>query len=352
MDTIYNKAGWLDVPRIAQEYPDALLYVILGARRIGKTYGVLKYHIENFDRPIAYLRHTRQQLDIVCSGQNSPYLPVCTDMGIDTDFKPDGGVYSCFEVLERDSKGNPVEYGRQLAQGASVFATRGLASGRFSAIVFDEFIPERGSIIRKHSGYNLKSAWQTMSALQDTPKMWLLANSNDLNNDILSEFGLIPTIEEMSANGDYIKNLGDILIINAYNSPISAELAQTALGRILNTGDYGGMAFSNEWTNNNFDNVCRLSADRLREYSVGLVIGNLIIYGHKSLPKYHVRQVKKKRPDRVPYWEVTPDIVSKIRQELPIAIWGAHDGTFTFDSFDTKRKYFDIITGGNGTWQI
>lgn len=342
---LYSADGWLDIDGIAEQ--GAILNVIVGARRIGKTYGVLKRYLERQER-ILYLRTTKTQLDLAASGDNSPWLPLNNDLGIDSIFEKDGEVYRCSRVIARDEYGKPTEFGDTIAQGASVFATRGIASGLYKAIFYDEFIPENGSIERKASGYNLKSTIQTVTSIsRNVVPIWLCANSNNLDNDILAEFGLIPIFEQMAIDGAecWKSKDGTTLCINAYKSPVADALAETPLGRILNTGTYGAMAFGNKWSNNNFANVRKLSGAQMREYSDILVIGDICIMGHKTLPSYYVRTCRKP-PAKVPIEEITPDLPNKISRRYPILAAGAFDGTIQYQSFEVKRKYNQYIMGG------
>lgn len=342
---LYQDNGFLDVPGIAEN--GAILTCIVGARRIGKTYGVLQHYMRG-DRPFLYLRLTREDLRRCEVPKNNPFTPVARAMGVRTAFDSTNGYYDVKEVTETDEKGNPTAYGKSYAVAAPLFGTRGLGSGQYSALVLDEFIPDMGAVVRKYAGYNLKSAIQTVTDLQTAEMpIWLLANSNNLDNDILDEFGLIPVFERMAAEkyNCWMSPDGGTICINAYNSPVSEQLAETRLGRILNTGAYGAMAFSNKWANNNFSNVKRLSAQALQNYSDVLIIGDIAIMGHKTAPRYYVRRCDK-RPKRVLYWGVTPDLPKRTAKEMPILHLGAFDGTITYDSFETKRKYNKYVLGG------
>lgn len=342
---LYQESGFLDIKGISE--CGAILIVIVGARRIGKTYGVIDTYMDA-ERPFLYLRLTREDLRRCEVPKNNPFLPVAKARGIVTAFDPMNGYYDIKEVLESDEKGVPTAFGKSYAVAAPLFGTRGLASGQYSALVLDEFIPDMGAVVRKYAGYNLKSAIQTVTDLQtsDMP-IWLLANSNNLDNDILDEFGLIPIYERMAAekHNCYMSQDGGTVCINAYNSPVSDQLAKTRLGRILNTGAYGAMAFSNKWANNNFANVKRLTQQAMQNYSDILVVGDIAIMGHKTAPRYYVRKCPK-RPKHVLYWGVTPDLPKRTARELPILHLGAFDGTIVYDSFDTKRKYNKYILGG------
>lgn len=343
---LYTAEGWPDIDMFANS--GAMLIVLIGARRIGKTYGVLYHYLRNKER-ILYMRMTKTQLDRCVSGDNNPFIPPAQALGLDTSFELAGkDSYLCREVTARDPKGAPCEYGATLAQGCSVFSTRGIASGQYKAVVFDEFIPERGAVVRKDAGYNLKSAIQSVTDVSTMDlQCWLLANSNNLDSDILNEFGLISVYEEMRMNGAncWLAPDESILCVDFKNSPISDQLKKTKLGRILNTGEYGAMAFENDWSNNNFANVRRLGAEGLRQYVDVISIGDIMIMGHKTEPWYYVRACKKP-PKTVLHWDVTPDIGRKCSDRLAPVLYATYAANVSYDSFDTKRKYNKYILGG------
>lgn len=343
---LYKEDGWPDIDMLASS--GAMLIVLIGARRIGKTYGVLSKYMREHKR-ILYMRMTKTQLDRCVSGDNNPFIPPANELGIDTSFEISGkDTYLCREVKQRDEKGTPIEYGDTIAQGTSVFATRGIASGQYQAIVFDEFIPERGAVVRKDAGYNLKSAIQSVTDINTMDlQCWLLANSNNLDSDVLNEFGLITVYEEMRLNGSnvWLSEDGAILCVDFKKSPISDELKKTKLGRILNTGAYGDMAFDNDWSNNNFLNVKRLTGQAVREYVDVISIGDIMIMGHKTAPRYYVRACPNP-PNGVVHWEATPDVGRKCADRLAPLLYATYGANVYYDSFNTKRKYNDYILGG------
>lgn len=341
---IYRDDGWLNIDLLADS--GALLIVLVGARRIGKTYGVLYRYLERRER-VLYLRLTKVQLDRCASGDNNPFIPPASALGIDTVFEQSGETYLCREVISRDDKGKILQYGDTFAQGASVFSTRGIASGQYKAIVFDEFIPEMGAIERKDAGYNLKSAIQTVSTIQNSDELqcWLLANSNNMDSDILNEFGLIPVYEELRLTGNNCYFDGSVLCIDAKQSPISEQLKQTKLGRILNTGTYGAMAFDNDWSNNNFANVKKLTGAVMREYVDVVVIGDILVMGHKTDARYYIRKCKQP-PKRIMKMDVNSETPRKCATMLSPLVYAAYNTNVIYDSFDTKRKFNSYVLGG------
>ena len=79
MENIYTPEGWLDVPKIvAKPYP---FIFCTGARGVGKTYGALKYVIEN-GIPFIYLRRTLTETEFLAANEsNTPFARLNEDTG-------------------------------------------------------------------------------------------------------------------------------------------------------------------------------------------------------------------------------------------------------------------------------
>jgi hypothetical protein len=341
---LYTADGWPNMEYFASV--GAALTVLIGARRIGKTYGVLSRYI--CKTPILYLRISKTDLDKCTIPVNDPFKPVGKNIGIDTEFVKSGDSYIVYEVTERDDKDKPVSFGRMLAQASSIYSTRGIASGQYGAILFDEFIPDPGKAKRANMGYNFKNSIQSVTDRYHAElPVWAVSNSNSLDSDVLQEFELISVYEEMrqSDNNCWLSPGGEIFCIDFKKSPVSEELKQTRLGRILNTGTYGDMAFENDWSNNNFANVRRLPGNQVREYADTLHLGDIMIMMHKSEDWWYIRKAPN-CPAKVPHWDVTPDTQRDIGRVFFGLLTGVAHGNITYDSFETKRKFNDYALGG------
>ena len=66
---LYTKAGWLDVPHINEvaDRNNISIIIIIGKRQIGKTYGVLKFMLDDNKRFIL-LRSVMAEMDMLNIG--------------------------------------------------------------------------------------------------------------------------------------------------------------------------------------------------------------------------------------------------------------------------------------------
>ena len=69
---LYTPDGWIDIESIAKL--GCWLNVIVGARQVGKTYGILKHLVVN-DISAIYLRRTADELELVSSSADlNPFM--------------------------------------------------------------------------------------------------------------------------------------------------------------------------------------------------------------------------------------------------------------------------------------
>ena len=115
---------------------NALLYFIIGARGVGKTYGWKVWSINRFFKTgekFIYLRRLKSQLDQCGKPEGNPFKKINDDTGHDIKPFPSGGIIS---FREGDKTGELVSVGVALSVVANV---RGIDFSDFDYIVFDEY---------------------------------------------------------------------------------------------------------------------------------------------------------------------------------------------------------------------
>lgn len=248
---LYTESGWLDIPAI-DHFPGVWLIVIVGARQIGKTYGILKTLCQK-DTPFIYLRRTKDELDLITSNDDlNPFNPLEQE-DIHITFQRDGKVYAFGEEIsetEFDNKGIMLSL-------STIAKMRGFSGGAFTDVFLDEFIPEKTVLRRKHEGDALLNAYTTINGnreLQGKPplKMWLAANAFDRDNAILETLGLINVLDKMERKKQEYTIVNDsCLVIRPLSKGITEQHRKTAMNRFLLAQDtakeYLGTALENSF---------------------------------------------------------------------------------------------------------
>lgn len=255
--SIYTDNGWLDIKAIEEQYP-AFIYIIVGKRQVGKTYGVLKHMLDN-DRKHILLRRTVQEVDIMRANINlSPYKAFEPEYKV-TVFS--SGKMCTVADYETDEHGKIIPCKeRGLVVGLPTVANiRGFNGSAYTDVVFDEFIPEKQVIQRRSEGDALLNAYTTINGnreLKGEPplKLWLLANTNSIMSPIVQALRLADTLIDMDKKNDevYYSAEKGLCIIKPRSENITKQRKETALMSFLTQQEAGdkfmSMALENKFS--------------------------------------------------------------------------------------------------------
>ena len=246
---LYDEQGFINVPAIAAR--PTWLKVLIGARQVGKTYGVLKHHLDN-DIPFILLRRTTEELKFI--GNNSALDPFQVYVPeYHTRLQATGGSYT---IVDYDAEGNVIA-GSQRGIALSlpqISHIRGFSGAAYQSIVFDEAIPEKSVRTLKTEGDALLNAYTTINGNRELfgkppITLWLLANSNNINSRILDSLNLTDDIIRMQSRGlEYLEKPG-VSIFHGASRKITQLRKDTALAKLIDdNSEFAGMAFDNEWS--------------------------------------------------------------------------------------------------------
>lgn len=324
---IYLESGYLDMKSIIEsEYP---FIFVPAARGTGKTYGSLKYHIENENR-ILLIRRTKQEAELQARSNTTSYKTVFDDLDLDYKCLPCGQA-GYGTVISGD---HDVAYVASLKTFASV---RGLDFSDIDYIVYDEFIAEPHVPKIKNEGMALANLYETVNRNRELQgrkpvQLLCLANSVNMANDTFIYFGLIEEAEAMLKTDTEVSVVGNKLLIIPQHSPISERKAETALYKAVND-EYAQMAIHNQFILNDFTYVQRR---KLSEYVCLYQVGDLFVYKHKSNNEFYVTfskaQVKQKytsgyadltrfRRDKFRYAGFYMDGMIRFENYRAVALW-------------------------------
>ena len=243
---IYNEQGYLYVDDIAKH--NSWLKVLIGARQIGKTYNVLKYHLDN-NIPFIFLRRTTEELNLIGgSAELNPFKPFEPEYKIGL-FKT--GKYWTVNHYTEEGKSEAVGLALSLAQIAHI---RGFNGSNYASIIYDEFIPEKSVVTRKTEGDALLNAYTTINGnreLNGAPPctLWLLANSNNINSPVLEAFELTDDVIKARAKGIEIYYDEGAIIVQPRSRAVLDKRKDTALMKRVNKkSTFYGMAIENDFS--------------------------------------------------------------------------------------------------------
>lgn len=293
---IYDRNGWLDIPRIVQlsEKNDINFIFIIGARRTGKTYGIFSHFLNDVfsrDEKIIYMRRSEPQLESVFIPEFDPWIPINNDFHRCISFEKVKGQKGRIIISEK-TETEDVYRGEAFCL-TRMHNNRGFSGDNFSEGIYDEFIPEK--IAKKIPGEEdaFLNAVETISSNRELQgckpfRWWLASNSNTLNSPIVNAFGLLSYLEKMKKNHQEFSMLKEkgIIIILIDKSPISEKKKKTALYKaISNESDFSKMALSNEFA---YDDCSSINSEDIRQFRLICTIGKVAIYEHKSKAQLYI----------------------------------------------------------------
>lgn len=330
MNNIYLDSGYLDIPAILH-FNQPFTFIV-GGRGIGKTYGALKYIIEE-KISFMLMRRTQTQTDLINKPEFSPFKSIADDLNRDIAVSSNSK-YSAIVYLDDE----PLGYTCALS---TISNMRGFDASNVKILVYDEFIPERHERPIKGEGAAFLNAYETINRnreLKGHPPLQclLLANSFNIGNDIFMEMGLVNIAARMQRDGQqiYVNNQTGICLIMPNNSCISEAKAGTALYKATKDGTFNKMALGNEFAYDNDDNI---GTRPLKEYKPMVTIGGITIYKHKSDRGYYITE--QDNGSKVKYNTDTVDL-KRFLKKYGVGLFNAYMADrITFQNMLTKSLF-------------
>ena len=292
--------GYYHTSEDLKDYPDAWLYVIWSKRGPGKTYSILRYCVAS-QTLFIYMKRTNEDIDLLCQkgfkGDNSydpsPFKPINRDFGCNIKpFKIRDGLAAFYEFVDGEPSGPVLGYA--LSTNA-VFKYKGFDFSECDIIIYDEFLPMKGQIVKHAEGEMLLSFYMTVcrdrfKRGRGDLKLILLANAEDIAAPIVSTLEIMDDIAYMNVTGidkQYIDERGIFLHhINA--EEIKDDFDKMGIFKAMHDTAWGDVAFTGNFANNDFSNVKKIN---LKNYKPMIHIiykrKNIYIYLKHNGGMYH-----------------------------------------------------------------
>lgn len=284
---LYLENGYLNI-----DYILGLGYTftaIVGGRGTGKTFGILKYLVENHKK-FLHVRRTKTQRELIDMDANNNFLKLNEMMG--WNIHPIKGrncaeYHQCETLEDGTYDPSPEVLGRTEAL-STIYNLRGVADDpSFKFIFYDEFIPLKGERPIKDEFDAFAQMYETYNRNRELEgsepvRLVMAANANLIDNPIFTGLGIVNKILKKQNRGTGSSFMTfpdkDLLVIFARNSPISEKKRETALAKLL--GDNLDPAYlDNEF---DVDDERFIQSIPLVELAPVAKLGDLVIYKHKS----------------------------------------------------------------------
>jgi len=284
MAKVYDSNGWVNWDYLINQ--GSAFTMVVGARGVGKTYGLMKYCLDQ-GRKFIYLRRLKSQLDQCANNAGNPFKKLNSDLG--RNIKPrgtQGGVLF-------DENGEVVALGVALSTVANV---RGFDYSDFDMIIFDEAVASDGERPIPHEFNAFLNFYETVNrnrelAGEKPVQAVLLGNANRLTNPYYSGWHFMKTALNMIHGKQMIWRSGDgsRLMVLLLGSRISEQKSNTVLYKNASDG-FITMALDNAFRTDGTN----IRSMPIREFNHVVSVGEIGIYRHKSERLYYVSSLTQK----------------------------------------------------------
>lgn len=303
---LYTPDGWLNIPAL-DGIPGIWLIVIVGARQIGKTYGLLKMLMQRETGQFIYMRRTREEVEVITQNPDlSPFNPLEQE-GLHPISEKAGKMYVVGEIDEKE------EFTQRgiILPLSGIAKMRGFSGGQYTDIFFDEFIPEKMMIKRKGEGDALLNAYTTINGnreLEGKPplKMWLAANAFDSENPILEKLGLINQLAKLERRHEECAIIdGGCLLIRPLSVQITDAHKRTMMNSFLekqgSANEFLGTAVNNTFS---YDDTGMVRPRSIAGHKPLCRAGQIYIYTNGSSlyvcrSRHHKRKYGESRTEKI-----------------------------------------------------
>ena len=334
MGKLYDKEGWINWPYILSK--QAAFIMVVGARGVGKTYGVMR-ELRERKQPFIYLRRLKTQIDNCGKNTGNPFKRLNIDCGWNIlPFSVGGNI----EFRENDRNGDLVAVGVALSTVATV---RGIDFSDFNYIVFDEAVAMIGEKPIKNEFEAFLNFYETVNRnrelIGERPvQAILLGNANKLSNPYFTGWHFMKTSLKMLRGKQMVYQTPDSsrIMIMLQDSPISKRKAETAVYQNCTDG-FVSMALDNVFRTDE----TKIKSEPLKEYNHLVSIGEIGIYRHKSERRYYVSSKVQ-----TPYYDDFGISLKMFRQDfIMLRVNYLIAKNVLFEDYESEllfREYFDL----------
>lgn len=259
--------GYYHIAKDVEDYPNATIIIVYSRRGPGKTYGALWNSLWK-ERSIIYMKRTNADVKLICDYNSesnfdlSPYKAINRDKGTNVHGKLiEDGIGGFWHYEDGHPAGLPVAWCLSLNKAKSI---KGLELSECDWMILDEFVPQKGEIVKHAEGEMLLDLYMTVNRDreergQDPIKLILFANTEEISTPITNQLEVVDHMAELNASGKthlYLEDRG-ILIhhITEAEIPIKEHKKKQGIYKAMAGTAWADKAFGGEFANNDFTNV-------------------------------------------------------------------------------------------------
>lgn len=251
------------------KYNSAWCFIIIGGRKRGKTYSVLKDCYLN-ERKFTFVKRTNNDVDLICGcgikGEIdvdlSPFKPINRDLNINVKAKKLFDGVGAFFICDNENniQGQPIGYILSLN---AVSKMKGIGIDECDWMIFDEFIPQPWDKVNRKEGEQILDLYVTQNrdrehrGLQEV-KLIALANSTSINNKLMDVLELTDVVADMTTNEKevfYDENRFIFIHLLSNSDDFYKNESNTKIFNAMNGTKWHNVVFENSFAYDDFSSV-------------------------------------------------------------------------------------------------
>ncbi len=311
------------------------LNILIGARRIGKTYSIIDYLMNECSGLFIYLRNKEKQINICCKPFGNPFKKWCAVTGRTVTIKSSE---ECGYIYEEKDGEEPRLIGYAVA--LSTFENlRGVSLDEVTDVFFDEFIEKKKLQFMQFETF--ESFYDTVNDNREAEgrekvRVFMASNAQRLNSPILAGYNLISPIESMMLNEQKNYSRGNIWVTMPEAAIIEMRKAY-GFNEDIKGSSYYEEAVNNKFANDDFTGIQK---KKIIEY-VGLAkIDEIYLYKHKSNGTLYCCNIPC---DNVQQYKSDVNRLLLMAGIYPIIASAYAENRLFFSDFTIKSKLFEIL---------
>ena len=313
------------------------IIVVIGARRIGKTYKWKKYAIKKFlykGEKFVFLRDNDEARKKLTANAGSKFFAdVKREFNKDFDGKINGETITV----------NGAQCGNIMS--ASLFQNfKGNSFDDVNLIIYDEFINEKGRNKNQYQGYEFINMLYTVASTRNNVRIVLLANALDRGSEILEILGIKITGEY----GFYINREKGVICHYCDNNPqFNKDRDNSVVGKIIKGTTYEENLFNNKFYGDESE-FFEKKPDKLRLY---VILHNQFfavrVYIGMDGNFYVTRDYNEDAHAGVRYVNNVEDVNTRLalipKYILDVLVNGYTKSNFKFENANVKKIFINFI---------
>jgi len=324
---------------------NAVFNFVVGARGLGKTYGIKKFAIRDALRngnQFIYLRRFKTEL----LGRGTFFADIAHEFP-KYDLRVNGNVAESAPIGTRSEKKRKWTLIGYFVSLSTAQTQKSIAYPKVKTIIYDEFIIEKGALhYLPNEAQMLNEFFSTVDRWKDKTRVFFLANAVSISNPYFIEYDIRPDEE-----GEIVKR-GDGFIVCHFveSAEFGTKVFETKFGKFIKNTEYADYAVNSKFKDNHDAMLGTKPSNAGYTYSVETRAGTFSVWIDFLAAGGPYFYIQEKRPKReilfttVDEWMTNDKILATNSDKLIQYLRSAfRTGKAFFDTPQARNAFIEVF---------